>query len=304
MEDEYFLGKRVVRVDGHIAYQGRTILSDHSGLYEFDLGGGPAFLHIRTNGFRYFYDVIIDERSISTGAPLDIELARQPPSSTTEQLIGGLAVMISVLVLLLFAGPQIWNDVRLTVDGKIVDANVISRTIVPGRNPSPQIGYAFPIDDVVYTGRMFVSDDDYRRLHLGDAVRVVYLRSDPSINQRPRQPIEQLLGAGIIALVVWGAVSGAREVRRGLHARGAARRLRQRGVDTDGTVTGAFARRGRGFAVIGFNLSYDYTDEAGVARHGRSTAAYGLGALLRWPVGSRVRIRIDPERPADSEFLG
>ena len=48
MEDEYFLGRRMVRVDGNVVYFGRTVLSDHSGAYQFDL---PTWRSVGGKGY-------------------------------------------------------------------------------------------------------------------------------------------------------------------------------------------------------------------------------------------------------------
>ena len=114
--DEYFFGERVVRVDGAIAYRGRTVLSDHSGAYQFDLGGGPAYFHISSNGLRYFYDLIIDGRSVDTGQAVPIPdgyIGAEP--AARDVIVIDVAILAAVVVCAVLFSPVASRDVRALI---------------------------------------------------------------------------------------------------------------------------------------------------------------------------------------------
>ena len=80
------------------------------------------------------------------------------------------------------------------------------------------------------------------------------------------------------------------------------KRLSVAGVDTDGRVTRVRTLRNRYMAAVGCAFEYAYTASAFGEFRGHS-GSFGLDAAMRYPVGSRVPIRYDPDRPGDSILL-
>jgi len=301
MADEYFLGERVVRVDGHVAYRGRTMLSDHSGIYEFDLGSAPAFFEIKTNGLRYFYDLIVDGISMNSGTRVD-DTPVAIPTSTANAIVGFVATLGLVAAFVVLAGPRLWADARIAVDGVTTDAQVTSKTIA-GPKSDHIIGYSFDTTTGTFVGQMFVSDDEYLKLHVGDRVRVAYLRSDPSVNQRPLDVVSYIVLLGVVALFIGLPVSQALAVAGAVRDSRTRRGLAARGQETRGQITAIGSVRGRYATVLGCRFGYTYADQNGVEHRGWS-GGYKFPALYRWPIGTAVRVRYDPEHPAESSFLG
>jgi hypothetical protein len=63
-------GKRVIRVDGQIVRESKTVWLDTGSDDDFQLGSHACVLHRRTNGFTSNYDLSLDGRSVQTGLPV------------------------------------------------------------------------------------------------------------------------------------------------------------------------------------------------------------------------------------------
>src|SRR6267378_1257870 len=135
MADEYFLGHRVVRVNGEVAYEGRTVLSDHTGAYQFDLGGSPAFLRIRTNGFTYSYDLIVDGRSFETGKPLELKgQDLRPHSSPSLTILSGVFFGGLLVFGVFFVGERLTTDAAVAVAGLDAEGIIAAKRVEHHRN--------------------------------------------------------------------------------------------------------------------------------------------------------------------------
>ncbi len=240
MADEYFLGERVVRVDGNVAYHGRTVLSDHSGVYPFDLGGAPASLEIRTNGFVYRYDLVVDGLSVSAGKRADAAAAAPLRTPALQRpIVATVGSVIAALVLGVAGGQQLWSIAQNAMSG--ANARVGTNAII---------------------------------------VSVGVLATE--------------------AFFVWSAVSGVSMMR---HASRMRRALVAAGRETEGDVVAYRTVRGLRWFTLDCQVRYAYADQRGV-RHEGWSPTYDMSAVHRWPIGAKVRVRYDPERPADSEFRG
>jgi hypothetical protein len=301
MEDEYFLGRRVIRVDGNVAYSGRTVLSDHSGAYQFDLGGEPAFLKISTNGFRYYYDLVTQPPpgTAPMGGALAKELVQAPPSLTgiAALVVSGLA-MAATLVLL--ADGRLWRDPAVAVAGIPADAIVTRATITT--SDARRIEYRFQVGPESFTHEGFISTDRYEDARSLGVVPIRYLAIAPDVNAFVPEPgdviFDTLFSLFLVAMAGSFLVSAARifaDYRIW-------KRLSTMGVDTVGRVTRVRTLRNRYMAAVGCAFEYAYTADASGELRGHS-GSFALDAVMQYPVGSAVRIRYDPDRPTDSILL-
>ena len=301
MEDEYFFGRRVVRVDGNVAYTGRTVLADHSGAYQFDLGGEPAFLRISTNGFRYFYELVTQpfpnaaarERRNTKG------LVQAPPSlaGVGVLVLFGLA-MAATLVLL--ADGRLWREPLVAVAGVSVDAVITRAATTP--SDARRIAYRFQVGAESFTHEGFISSERYEDARALGVVPVRYLAIAPDVNAFDPE-VGDLLFDVLFSLFL-AAMAGS-FLLSGARTFGDYRvwkRLSMTGVDTDGRVTRVRTLRNRYMAAVGCAFEYAYAASAFGEFRGHS-GSFGLDAAMRYPVGSRVPIRYDPDRPGDSILL-
>ena len=301
MEDEYFFGRRMVRVDGNVAYTGRTVLADHSGAYQFDLGGEPAFLRISTNGFRYFYELVTQpfpntaarERRNTKG------LVQAPPS------LAGIAVLVFfglalVATLVLLADGRLWREPVVAVAGVSVDA-VVTRAATT-TSDARRIAYRFQVGAESFTHEGFISSERYEGARALGVVLVRYLAIAPEVNAFDPEVGDVLFD--VLFSVFLAAMAGS-FLLSGARTFGDYRtwkRLSVAGVDTDGRVTRVRTLRNGYMAAVGCAFEYAYTASAFGEFRGHS-GSFGLDAAMRYPVGSRVPIRYDPDRPGDSILL-
>jgi len=301
MEDEYFFGRRVVRVDGNVAYTGRTVLADHSGAYQFDLGGEPAFLRISTNGFRYFYD-LVTQPSLSTAARESAnakELVQAPPS------LAGIAVLVlfglaMVAMLVLLADGRLWREPVVAVAGVSIDAVVTKAATTT--SDARRIAYRFDVGAESFTHEGFISSERYERARALGVVPVRYLAIAPEVNAFDPEVGDLLfdvLFSLFLAATVGSLLSSAARTFGDYRIW---KRLSTTGVDTVGRVTRVRTLRNRYMAAVGCAFEYAYTASAFGEFRGHS-GRFGLDAVMRYPVGSRVPIRYDPDRPGDSILL-
>jgi hypothetical protein len=151
-------------------------------------------------------------------------------------------VLVTVVVIAVLLWPALSRDARLMIDGVTVDATVLAKRIPEGgRSSSPQVTYSFMAEGRGYRGQMYVADEVYRELRVGGTVAVVYLRSDPSLNQRPLEWGESLVLIVVVVFGAAGAVSSLRAIRNVIIERRVARRLRDGGVERSATITRVWA---------------------------------------------------------------
>lgn len=300
MEDEYFFGRRVVRVNGNVAYSGRTVLSDHSGAYQFDLGGEPAFLKISTNGFRYYYD-LVTQASGSAGprtGPQPKELVQHPPSLATVAVavLVGLALAAALAFL---ADGRLWREPTVALAGLPLDA-AVTRATITTRN-ARHVDYRFQVGSRSFGHGGYLSEERYdRALSLG-VVPIRYLAIAPEVNALAAEPgdliFDILFGIFLAASAGWyvfGATRAFGDYR-------VWQRLSTAGVDTVGHITGVRTLRNRYMLAVGCVLDYTYNAASGELR-GHS-GGFALDASMYYPVGTAVRVRYDSDRPGDSILL-
>lgn len=301
MEDEYFFGRRVVRVNGNVAYSGRTVLSDHSGVYQFDLGGEPAFLRISTNGLRYYYDLVthLSASAESRNGPPQEELAQQPPTLAGSAVSVLVAIAMAAALVLLVDG-RLWREPLVAFAGVPVDA-VVTRTSTTTRG-AHRIDYRFQVGSKSYGHRGFMSRERYERALSVGFVPIRYLAIAPEVNAFDAEPLDLTFDVLVGLLLTASAGSYLVSAARVLDDYRVWRRLSTTGVDTVGRVTSVRTVRNRFMVVVGCVLEYTY-NAAGSGEFRGLSGAFPLDAAMHYPVGSALRIRYDPNRPSDSIML-
>ena len=102
----------------------------------------------------------------------------------------------------------------------------------------------------------------------------------------------------VIAIEAFALGIGLHLLARGMRRRGFLRRFATMGASITATVTKATTVTVGGYGRV-VMLEYTYDDAEGRTRKGRSPYMYPAEAD-RYPVGSPVRIVIDPNRPGES----
>jgi len=298
MEDEYFFGRRVVRVDGNLVYAGRTVLADHSGAYQFDLGGAPAFLKISTNGFRYYYD-LVTEPSPGTAlrpGPNPKEVTQAPPSLAGIAALVAYGLAIAAALILLGDG-RLWREPVVAVAGVPVDATV-TRAITT-TSDARRIEYHFQVASESFTHEGFISREKYERARSLGVVPVRYLAIAPEVSAFVTDPGDLLFDVlfGLFLAVMAG--SFLMSAVRILGDYRIWKRLSTMGVETVGRVTSVRTLRNGYMRAVGCAFEYAYS-AAGAGEFRGHSGSFVLDAVIHHPIGGPVQIRYDPNRPGDS----
>jgi hypothetical protein len=301
MEDEYFFGRRLVRVDGEVVYSGRTVLSDHSGAYQFDLAGQPAFLKISTNGIRYFYDLVAQPApsAASIAAAKPKVLAQDAPSLARVALsvVFGLGMGFALVVL---TDGRVWREPLVMVAGGPIDAIVTRATTTS--SGAHRIDYRFDVGGHGFTHGGFITEERWNRARSLGVIPVRYLALAPEVNAFDPEPGDVLVDAVIVLVISatagWSLVDAAREL--GVYR--VWKRLSTTGVDIVGHVTRVRKLRNQYLIVVGCALDYEYT-VAGAGEFRGQSRRFALDLATDYPIGSPLRIRYDPDRPGDTIVL-
>jgi hypothetical protein len=299
MEDEYFFGRRVVRVNGRVVHSGRTVLSDHSGRYQFDLAGEPAFLKISTNGFRYYYD-LVTQPSVKAGSREGppMELVQSPPSLATSAVSAAVALALAAALVFLADG-RLWREPAVAFAGVPVDATVTRATITT--REARRIEYRFQVGSRSFGHGGYISQEKYERALSLRVVPIRYLAIAPEVSALAAEPgdliFDTLFGIFLAASSGWYLLSAV----QALGDFRVWRRLSTTGVDTVGRVIGVRTLRNRYMHAVGCVIDYTYNAASGELR-GHS-GGFALDAAMYYSVGTAVRVRYDPDRPGHSILL-
>jgi len=292
----YLSGTRTITVDGVTTKQRGTALSDNSGVHPFPFVGHKAALHISSNGLNYRYDLILDGRSVGSGKPATF--TRPYFGEPTAQMIFGFLMIAISLPILLLSGKTAYEEWRYHTDAAGAVAVVEDRRVVAGRTTSYEVSYAFSDrTGALRHGRGSVSRTAYAQAAPGRGVRVEYLPEAPDTNRFTGRD-ETWNIVFVIAIEAFALGIGLHLLARGMRRRGFLRRFATMGASITATVTKATTVTVGGYGRV-VMLEYTYDDAEGRARRGRSPYMYPAEAD-RYPVGSPVRIVIDPNRPGES----
>jgi hypothetical protein len=297
LEHGYFFGKRKLTIDGVTTVQRGTPLTDHSGEYPIPLAGHDARVRIWTNGLSYFYDLVVDGRSISSG-----QTAGTPPrpiagSSGYLRAMGVVMILISIPSLYFFTDAA-HDEYRYRTGSETAGGIVQDKRTIGGRNTSYELSYVFVArDGGVYTGRDNVSRRAFESARTGSRYTIQYLVDEPETNRfSGNDDIGAVAGVGLVTLA--GAGIGAFMFLSATRHIAMRKRLATYGQPINATVTRLKAQsvRGVGKTVL---VEYAYDDPFGKRRKGRGPLMYPNEAAS-YVVGGPARVLIDPDRPGDS----
>ena len=297
MEDEYFLGRRVVRVNGDIVHTGRQLLSDHSGAYQFDLGGEPAFLKISTNGLRYYYELVT--QATLAVMPAGREIAQQPPSIAGSALLTLWALALAATIVWVADG-RLWREPAVAAGGVRVDA-VVTGAETTSRG-ARRIAYRFEVGPDSFTHEGYIPEERYERARSSGLVPIRYLAAAPQVNSFDPDADEVIFDVLVGLLLAACSVYFLKGAVQNVGAYQVWKRLSATGVETMGRITGVGRIRDRFMTATGCSFEYSYADASSGEHRGRS-GTFTLDAAMRYPVGGPVRIRYDPDKPGDSIML-
>lgn len=228
------------------------------------------------------------------------------------------AAFVLGLILLVFGLPILatgiragGSDRRLARNGVLSQGTVIARSLnrdirqrKGGATESRTIyvlRYRFAAGGgTTVEGEQAISEQRWKRLERDGPVAIRYLPADPFVN---RVEGEARGGGGRLLTPVGGGLS---LVGLACFLSGLLSSLRTRAILRDGTplratVATVDVRRVRGRTSC--TIHYTYRDPAGTAREGKSPPMSASEAD-GWKPGATARIRIDPDRPERSAWVG
>lgn len=218
---------------------------------------------------------------------------------------GGIWLLAGLIMLVVAVGMGIQE--RTWVSEAVATSGIVlTKDIVPADSDSStqyRVRFRFTTQDgSTVEGNQDVDVSTWEGLTERDPVDVYYLPSSPSSARL--EPDANLFMVVIFFLfgAVFGGIGGVLVVRavRGLIR---ARRLLRSGVDAMATVTSveqtnvSFNRRQQ------FRVRYTYRDQQG-GEHGGDSGYLEWEEASSWNEGDSVAIRYDPQRPAESLWVG
>lgn len=291
----YFLGTRTFVVDGAKTVQRTVPFTNHAGEHAFPFPNHEARLRITTNGFKYYYDLVVDGREIAEGGAMARPRVGGPGS---RRLVGALIVVIAI-PLLLFFGKLGYDEYRYHTTNATAVGTVQEKRIVRGRyGDSHRLTYQW-VDGkgAVHRDSDDVSRATYDQARVGSQYSIQYLPDEPGVNRFAGKD-ETVGTAGLLLADVAGLGLGTWMFVTGNRRLAAIRRINSGGQPTTATVTklkkGQIQHVGKTVTV-----EYEYDDPFGNRRRGRGPLMYPAEAA-RYAVGGSVRVLIDPDRPGES----
>jgi hypothetical protein len=294
----YFLGNRTFLVDGVKTTQRGRPFMDHSGQYAFPLEGHRAAVWISTNGFTYSYDLVVDERSISSGGQAT-RPPRPPVGTPRQRQMFGALTLSGALVLALSGYKVAWDEYRLQNASATAAGIVEAKSTGSSRSGTTYyLSYAF-VDSrgATWRGRDSVSRATYEGVVTGNRFAVAYVRDEPTVNRFANKDntlaavLLPLFAAAALALGIYLVWSGGKRIR-------IERRVAEVGQAVNATVRKLTKSSVRGIGDV-VTVEYEYDDPFGNRRRGSGPLMYPQEGLA-YRVGGLVRILIDPDRPGDS----
>jgi len=73
LKHDWFLGKRIISLDGKVIEYKKYNLFDRGSKHSFNVGNHNCIITIVVNGFSFKYDLIVDNISLETGERIDVD---------------------------------------------------------------------------------------------------------------------------------------------------------------------------------------------------------------------------------------
>jgi hypothetical protein len=294
----YFLGTRTFVVDGARTVQRAMPFTDHSGEYRFPLTGHDARLRVTTNGFTYSHDLVIDGQSISTGAA-STSVARPKMVGIRSQRGVGLLLLVIMVPMAVFVSIGAYNEYRYQTASATAVGVVQDKRIIDGRYGSTyELRYIFvDTNGLSHTDRGDVPRATYEQARAGSRYAIQYLPDDPSLSRVVGKD-DTLPIAGLMAFAIGGLAFSVYAIVAGGRRLAAVKRIAEVGQPVTATVTKLKRATLRGIGKT-MTVEYSYSDAFGRTRRGRGPLMYPSEGA-KYPIGSSVRVLVDPDRPGDS----
>jgi hypothetical protein len=293
-----FVGTRTFVVDGTKVVQRAMPFTDHSGEYPFPMTGHDARLRVMTNGFTYSYDLVIDGRSISTGAA-STSVARPKIVGISSQRGVGILLLVLMVPMAVFVSVGAYDEYRYHTASTTAVGVVLDKRIIDGRyGPTYELSYSFFDRNAVgHSNRGDVPRATYEQARPGSRYTIQYLPDDPE-RSRVLGKDDTLPIAGLMAFAIGGLAYSLYAIVAGSRRLAAVKRIAEVGQPVTATVTKLkrATLRGIGKSVT---VEYSYSDPFGRARRGRGPLMYPSEGA-KYPVGGPVSVLVDPDRPGDS----
>lgn len=294
----YFLGTRSFVVDGAKTVQRAMPFTDHSGEYPFPMTGHDARLRVTTNGFTYSHDLVIDGRSISTGAA-STGVARPRIVGIGSQRGVGILLLVLMVPMAVVVSVGAYDEYRYHTASTTAIGVVLDKRIIEGRyGPTYELSYSFFDGNAQgHSNRGDVPRATYERARPGSRYTIQYLLDDPE-RSRFLGKDDTLPIAGLMAFAIGGLAYGVYAIVAGSRRLAALKRIAEAGQPVTATVTKLKRATLRGIGRT-VTVEYSYSDAFGRSRRGRGPLMYPSEGA-KYPVGGSVRVLVDPDRPGDS----
>ena len=219
-------------------------------------------------------------------------------------LFGGIFLVAGLLAAVIGAGLA-WEEGRFASEGRTVVATVLGKEIDPGDSDEGTeyfVNYRFTDDDgAVHDGSSEVPFSVYDAAREGGPIEVRFLATDPGESEivgASELPSWVVLAIAALVLAIGAAVTliGWRAYRK-------ARRLWAAGTPTTAEVLGVEETNVQINRRQMFRVRYRYTDASGVTHEGAS-GHMSLADALEAAEGGRGAVLYDPQRPAESIWVG
>ncbi len=218
---------------------------------------------------------------------------------------GGIWLLAGLVLFVVGVGmaleERVWSSDAVQTTGMVLTKDIVRAD--SDSSTQYRVRFRFsPEDGSTVDGAQDVSIETWEALTERGPVAVYYLPTSPSSARLDPDANVVISIVFLVVGVVFGGIGGVLFVRavRGLLR---ARRLLRSGVATEATVSGvegtnvSFNRRPQ------FRVRYRYRDEQG-GEHEGDSGYLDWDEASTWNEGDHVSVRYDPQRPADSHWVG
>lgn len=216
-------------------------------------------------------------------------------------MFGGIWLLVGVPFLV--AGLLVLrSDRNFARDARVTRGTVLSKDIERsrGNNGSTStryvVRYRFTAPDGrVLEGRAGVDRDRWDALVEREPIEIAYDPADPA-SHRPAGASNTILGAIFAALGGLFSIAGGAIFAAGVRGARRAARVRENGMTAEAIVTRVRATNVSINKRKQARVEYEFRDERGEARTGKS-GYLPVSEAARWTPGDRITIKYDRERP-------
>ncbi len=146
LEHGYWTGRRVVRLDGETVVKVERNLLDMGGMDRFQVGSHECVLWIEANGLTYHYDLLVDRRSVESGALRETEHGTRFAEGQNRE-----RVQADGFLLLVFAAYHGYFGPLHPVWGAVLGASGLALLLRPRREVHFHLAIALVVLSAILT---------------------------------------------------------------------------------------------------------------------------------------------------------